>query len=204
MNLQENIFKEFKENKAKQSEEVKVEETKEIVSKKKKRKKKKKIQTEMTTPALSEPIKTDLELFKEKLMENPNAKDFMEVLLPQYQASGFTDITIDGYVSLKMKHPKLRAFILNPSTEDLRIGKPGDIYFLKPLSIPEHTEFHTTVGPQNQYLNEFMDFCMEKCIVYPTMSKEDVELLTTGKKMSIYGTIMDISDLNKTFNIVEV
>ncbi|MDK4523168.1 hypothetical protein [Fusobacterium necrophorum] len=208
--LKDKIFKEFQEN-LKKEEEV-VEKTKNteigIVKKKKKKKKKKKNEKTATEasllPATNEFETPEFLSFKSKLLENQAAKDFIQVLLPNYVKNGFTDISVNKYVSMKMKFPKLNAFILNPSFEDITIGKPGEIFFIKPLDLSEYKEFNLNIGKREEKIDEFMHFCLEKCIVYPEISLHEIVEMTTGKKMAIHGTIMNISDLNKTYNVIEV
>lgn len=211
MDLKDQIFKEFKEQQSQKkdvqepaSDLVVVEEPNKSFKKKKNKKRKKEKKVESSTPALNEFESKEFIEFKKSLLENDIAKDFIQVLLPNYIQSGFTDISINKYVSLKMKHKRLNAFILNPSFEDVSVGKPGEIYFVRPLEMQEYREFLLNVGPKDEHLDEFIDFCLEHCIVYPTLEKKQVEDLSTGKRMSIHGTIMNISDLNKTFNVIEV
>lgn len=210
MDLKDKIFKEFQEN-LKKEEEAETPKNAEILGNKKKKKKRKRKKSEKIEPmeTIPSPATKEFETpefleFKTKLLENEAAKDFIQVLLPNYVKNGFTDISVNKYVSMKMKYPKLNAFILNPSFEDITIGKPGEIFFIKPLDLAEYKEFNLTIGKREEKIDEFLHFCLEKCIVYPEISLNDIAEMTTGKKMAIHGTIMNISDLNKTYNVIEV
>ena len=142
--------------------------------------------------------------FKEELLNNPDKRKFLIEHLPNLRANGYTKITNDEFIELKMNNPQLKAFIVDPNYDEITLGKSGTAYFIRPLYKEEYQEFLETVGDYTDNLKEFQEFCLTRCVLNPKLSVEEIIKMPAGRSLSMYHIIKEMSDLNKKFQIVEV
>ena len=53
--------------------------------------------------------------FKESILSDPNKRMFLIEQLPALRSNGYTKITNDEFLELKMNHPQLKAFVVDPN-----------------------------------------------------------------------------------------
>ncbi|WP_339061455.1 hypothetical protein [Fusobacterium polymorphum] len=149
-------------------------------------------------------LSTDFLSFKEDFLKNEKKRDFLTNALTIYRSKGFTDIDNDKYLELKMKNPSLVAFVMEASFDEIQTGITGHVYFIKPLYQDEYREFKANYGDEQQFPNEFLDFTLKKCVLYPEITDEEIKKLPAGRAIAMCHTIKVMSDLTKKFQIIEV
>lgn len=149
-------------------------------------------------------LSTDFLSFKEDFLKDEKKRDFLTNALTVYRSKGFTDIDNDKYLELKMKNPSLTAFVMEASFDEIQTGITGHVYFIKPLYQDEYREFKANYGDEQKFPNEFLDFTLKKCILYPEITDEEIKRLPAGRAIAMCHTIKVMSDLTKKFKIIEV
>jgi hypothetical protein len=142
--------------------------------------------------------------FKESLLEDPVKRKFLIEQLPNLRSSSYTTITNDEFVELKMNHPQLKAFVVDPNYDEITLGKSGSCYFIRPIYKEEYQEFLKDVGDYSTHVEEFQLFCLLKCVMFPKLTEEEIIKMPAGRSLSMYHIIKEMSDLNKKFQIIEV
>lgn len=142
--------------------------------------------------------------FKESILNDPNKRKFLIEQLPSLRSGGYTQLTNDEFLELKMNHPQLKAFVVDPSYDELSLGKSGTCYFIRPLYKEEYQEFLTTVGDYSSNVKEFQVFCLVTCVMHPKLEPDEIVKMPAGRSLSMYHIIKEMSDLNKKFQIIEV
>lgn len=169
---------------------------------KKKYKKFKKAITTKETPTIE--IKDDEFLrFKEEYLKDKTILEFIEYL-ESSKKRGDEVFEVDFMIKEKMKHPKIRVMIIEPSADDLALGKGNRFLLVKPIYQNEYMEFVKTFGPRESNPGKFMEFSILNGVIFPSISEEEVKKLPTGTALTIYRTITDISDFNKQIKILEM
>jgi hypothetical protein len=149
-------------------------------------------------------LSTDFLSFKEDFLKDEKKRDFLTNALTVYRSKGFTDIDNDKYLELKMKNPSLVAFVMEASFDEIQTGITGHVYFIKPLYQDEYREFKANYGDEQNFSNEFLDFTLKKCILYPEITDEEIKRLPAGRAIAMCHTVKVMSDLTKKFQIIEV
>lgn len=139
--------------------------------------------------------------FKEEYSSVERNRKFLEFLADSTEAGDETFSETD-FLREKMKHSNSRVIILEPSVDDIALKKGYKWYFIKPLYVDEYMEFVKDFGPRETKPKEFLKYCLEKCLLLPNL--KDEATLPSGTMLTIYRTILDISDFNKMYKIVEV
>ena len=142
--------------------------------------------------------------FKESLLEDPVKRKFLIEQLPNLRSSSYTTITNDEFIELKMNHPQLKAFVVDPNYDEITLGKSGSCYFIRPIYKEEYQEFLKNVGDYSTHVEEFQLFCLLKCVMFPKLTEEEIIKMPAGRSLSMYHIIKEMSDLNKKFQIIEV
>jgi|GEM_PF-1185234 hypothetical protein len=142
--------------------------------------------------------------FKESILSDPNKRMFLIEQLPALRSNGYTKITNDEFLELKMNHPQLKAFVVDPNYDEISLGKSGVCYFIRPLYKEEYQEFLQKVGDYTSNLKEFQLFCLMNCVMHPKLEEEEIIKMPAGRSLSMYHIIKEMSDLNKKFQILEV
>lgn len=142
--------------------------------------------------------------FKESLLEDPIKRKFLIEQLPNLRSSSYTTITNDEFIELKMNHPQLKAFVVDPNYDEITLGKSGSCYFIRPIYKEEYQEFLKEVGDYSTHVEEFQLFCLLKCVMFPKLAEEEIIKMPAGRSLSMYHIIKEMSDLNKKFQIIEV
>lgn len=142
--------------------------------------------------------------FKESLLEDPVKRKFLIEQLPNLRSSSYTTITNDEFIELKMNHPQLKAFVVDPNYDEITLGKSGSCYFIRPIYKEEYQEFLKEVGDYSTHVEEFQLFCLLKCVMFPKLTEEEIIKMPAGRSLSMYHIIKEMSDLNKKFQIIEV
>lgn len=147
---------------------------------------------------------TEFLVFKESLLEDPVKRKFLIEQLPNLRSSSYTTITNDEFIELKMNHPQLKAFVVDPNYDEITLGKSGSCYFIRPIYKEEYQEFLKEVGDYSTHVEEFQLFCLLKCVMFPKLTEEEIIKMPAGRSLSMYHIIKEMSDLNKKFQIIEV
>ena len=142
--------------------------------------------------------------FKKSVLDNVVDRDFLVNVLPQYRSRGFTDISNDKYLALKMKNKSLKAFVMDASFDEVQNGINGNIYFIKPLYQNEYRDFKLEYEDENLHQTEFLEYTLKHCILYPEDAKNNIEQMPAGRSIAMFHIIKEMSDLNKKFQIIEV
>lgn len=137
--------------------------------------------------------------FKEEYTSVEKNRKFLEFLSESTEAGDETFSEID-FLRERMKHSNSRVLVLEPSVDDIALKKGYKWYFIRPLYINEYMEFVKDFGPRETKPKEFLNFCISKCLLLPNKKID----LPSGTMLTIYRTILDISDFNKMYKIVEV
>ncbi|MGL4449613.1 MAG: hypothetical protein ACRCTZ_00305 [Sarcina sp.] len=141
--------------------------------------------------------------FKEKYMEDEKNREFLRFReVAKMQGDDVFD-EID-FLSTRMKHTASRVLILEPSIDDLALKKGQKWFLIKSVYTDEYMQFVKEFGPRETKPKEFMEFAIKKCVLLPKMSEKELLSIPAGTLLTIYRTILDISDFNKMYKIVEV
>lgn len=211
----EAIFQEFKKNK--ETKEVKQEtvinEEPEVIkgenkttpvfknNKNKKRKNKKNKTSDFIK--VVEKTENKYEEWKKDFLSKDVNKEFIS-LLEFYRTKNFNIFSDEEFLQAKFKHPLSRTVILDPTLNDINAGKGGDAYIIKPLYMNEYNYFIRNVGPRDEKPEEFIQYAIEKCVLYPEMTKEKLDIIGAGSVIALYKYILEFSDLTKTIRVLEV
>lgn len=146
---------------------------------------------------------TKLLLFKEKFCEDETSREFLSLL---DSANNSNDIayTEEEFLEARMEHETARAVILDPSVDDIALGIGYKWFLVRPLYVDEYMEFVRNFGPRETKPKEFLEFCFQKCFLLPKMTDEQKAEVPSGTMLTLYRTILDISDFNKKYRIIEV
>lgn len=201
----------IKENEVEKLEEPKVEEEKISISKKK-RKNRNRNRNRNKKPVSNNPIVevqklTDMSpeilAFKEKYTEDLKNREFLE-FRDKSELLGDEVFSETDFLETRMKHTTSRVVILEPSIDDLILKKGQKWFLLKSVYTKEYMEFVKEFGPRETKPKEFMEFALKKCVLLPKFEENEVLSLPAGTLLTLYRTILDISDFNKMYKIVEV
>lgn len=182
-------------------------------NKKKKKKKNRKPQINESTELkenLTEEQKNKIiqdkkfEKFSEEFQKDPVKNGFLVNTLSDLRSRGYTDITNETYLLMKMQHPALKAIIIHPDYDDLQENRTGCVYFVKPMYIEEENEYLSTYPDRRVNPEIYVKYALTKCIVHPRITEEEVYTIPAGRGLVIFNTIKNISDLTKKFEIVEI
>ncbi|MGL5712417.1 MAG: hypothetical protein ACRCX2_05305 [Paraclostridium sp.] len=148
-------------------------------------------------------IKASISKFKEKYITNETNKEFLN-LLESANNSNDEAFTEEDFLEAKMQNTSARVVVLDPSTDDLSLGKGYKWFLVRPLFVNEYMDFIKKFGPRENNPQEFLEFCFKKCLILPKMKDEEKDDIPSGTILTLYRTILDISDFNKKYRIIEV
>lgn len=209
----EAIFQEFKKNKEikevtqeiKQDIENSIKEETKIPVVKNNRNKKRKNRKNKTANLIKVVEKTEdkYEEWKKDFLSKDVNKEFIS-LLEFYRTKNFNIFSDEEFLQAKFTHPLSRTVILDPTLNDINAGKGGDAYIIKPLYMNEYNHFIRNIGPRDEYPEEFIQYAIEKCVLYPIITKEKLDIIGAGSVIALYKYILEFSDLTKTIRVLEV
>lgn len=141
--------------------------------------------------------------FREKYMEDEKNREFLSF---RERAKIQGDEVFEEYEFLetRMKHTASRVLILEPSIDDIALRKGQKWFLIKSVYTDEYMQFVKEFGPRETKPREFMEFALKKCVLLPAMSEKELLSIPAGTLLTLYRTILDISDFNKMYKIVEV
>ncbi|MGL5712365.1 MAG: hypothetical protein ACRCX2_05045 [Paraclostridium sp.] len=141
--------------------------------------------------------------FKEKFTSEEVNRDFLELL---EKANTTNDIAYSemDFLEARMEHETARVVILDPSVDDIALGIGYKWFLVRPLYVNEYMEFVSEFGPRETKPKEFLEFCFKKCFLLPKMTDQQKADVPSGTMLTLYRTILDISDFNKKYRIIEV
>lgn len=209
------IFDEFKKNKEaeKVNEEVKNTEVETLTkdteiqkvpkTKKNNKNKKRYNKNKNKNKTNSNEHKSPFELWKENFLKEQINQEFLSTL-EFYRKRNFNLFSNDEYFEIKYNNPKARCVIVDPTNTDLNIGKGGDFYLIKGLTIFEYEKFIKEIGARDEHPEEFLRYTLENAVLYPSFKDIDLKEIGAGTIMTLYKNILDYSDLTKTVRIFEV
>lgn len=203
------IFNEFKKKKQEESLEINNENAvKEVVSVpelpkiKNKNKRKNKKRNKIEIKKVIEENST-FDKWKTQFLSNELNQEFMKTF-EFYRANNFSIFSDEEFLENKFKHPLAKTIILDPNFSELNAGKGGDAYLIKPMYTDEYNWFLKNVGTRNDKPEEFLDYCLDKCILFPRYKKEEFDKRGVGTILALYKYILETSDLTKTIRVLEV
>jgi hypothetical protein len=208
------LIEELKSKKAEIIEKVeeKVEEVKEEKTTKRRRSKKKVLEEvvkeeEKTEEATEEvqivAVDPEFEAFKEKFLNSSEGEDLKELI--EFQQEIGNDIfDLDFYLHHRYQDPRITGITIDPSADDIIRGGHYKFYLFKPMYNKEYVQFIKDYGSRESHPEEFMTRMFETCLLFPKLTKDQIEKLPIGTALSIYRSMLDISDFNKTFRVFEV
>lgn len=156
-------------------------------------------------PNISNDILDEYSKFKNEFLSNQVVKDFM-TSLDLYRERGFNMFDDnETFIKAKYEHPNCRAVIVEPSLADITVGKGGNVYIVKPMYQKEYMNFQKIIGDRATHNEEFITYSLMQCTLYPeNLTESDIEKIGAGTIITLYNTISNLSDFNKSFTVVEV
>lgn len=217
------LFDEFKKNKQKQAEATQQEVSEELD----------KFEEELDTDEVEEAVEVqdDAKIeeateVKDEVLEtempniiysNPKFKEFKAEFLKeeknktlitffdQMREDGAKIFENDFFIYQKMIDKHLKVILLEPSVDDIALGKKNRFFLVRPIYPNEYQSFITQFQSKEKYPDEYMKFIIETGVVYPTDIQEPYNLAyTSGEALTLFDTIINISDLNKRYRVIEV
>ncbi|MGL4998591.1 MAG: hypothetical protein ACRC5T_06430 [Cetobacterium sp.] len=176
---------------------------------KRKRKRKKKTTSEKFEGEFleknEEVIETDeeFEIYKSKMMEDERFQDLSDYIIAE-KMSGSEIFTMEEYLRFRKEHDIIKIVAIEPTDSEKERGSISKFYIVKPLYPEEYTKFTREVGPRNLYPDKFRKFTLEKGVLHFGSAEKDLTKLSSGATFTLYHTIIDISDLNKSVKVFEV
>lgn len=144
-----------------------------------------------------------IRLFREKYIEREVNKEFLN-LLELANSTNDEAFPEKDFLEAKIINASSRVVVLDPSTDDLALGKGYKWFLVRPLYVTEYMDFVKKFGPRESKPQEFLEFCFKKCLILPKMDDKQKEEIPSGTILTLYRTILDISDFNKKYRIIEV
>ncbi|MGL5717433.1 MAG: hypothetical protein ACRCX2_30750 [Paraclostridium sp.] len=141
--------------------------------------------------------------FKNKYIESEINKEFLD-MLESANSSNDEAFSEDEFLEAKMNNSSARVVILDPSVDDISLGKGYKWFVVRPLFVNEYMDFIKKFGPRETKPQEFLEYCFKKCLILPKMTDEQKDDVPSGTILTLYRTILDISDFNKNYRIIEV
>ncbi|MGL5716483.1 MAG: hypothetical protein ACRCXX_14200 [Cetobacterium sp.] len=141
--------------------------------------------------------------FKEKYMEDEKNREFLR-FMNAAKIQGDEVFDEMEFFSVRMNHSASRVLILEPSIDDLALKKGQKWFLIKSINTDEYMQFVREFGPRETKPKEFMEFAIKKCVLLPKMDEKELLAIPAGTLLTIYRTVLDISDFNKMYKIVEV
>lgn len=150
-----------------------------------------------------EKINYKFEDWKKDFLSKDVNKEFLE-LIKFYQDKNFNIFSIDEFLKHKFNHPLAKAVILDPTINEINIGKGGNAYIIKPLYMNEYNNFVKTIGPRDENTEAFIQYSIENCVLFPKLTNEQIDKIGAGSILALYKYILEFSDLTKTIRVLEV
>lgn len=148
--------------------------------------------------------KTEYEKFKIKYKKTGAYKDLKSVIELEKGLGNNEIFTLEEFLLNKFKHKESKIIIIDPTLEEMKLGKKQSFKIVKPMYSSEYNEFIKTVGQRDYYPEEFMKYMLKNCILFPKVSLEEIETLSAGVANILYSTCLQISTFNSTYKILEV
>lgn len=150
-----------------------------------------------------EHIKTDFEKFKDEFFSKESVKEVIDYI-EFYKEEDPTIFDKETLAKLKFEHPGMKIVMIEPNDIQEELGIQAKFWIVKPLYKNEYTNFTKTFGHREQFPDEFIDYTVKNCVVFPVLKDNEFEKISSGSVITLHHTIMEISDLNKKFKIIEV
>ena len=176
---------------------------KEEIEKPKKKKNKKKVDIVPEEYKEVDKIKTDFENFKEDFFKKENIKSIISYI-ENYKEEDPDMFDSEILALCKYQHPGMKIVAIEPNEMQEELGVVTKFWIVKPLYRKEYTDFTKNYGHREEFPDEFVDFAIKKCLLHPILKDEEFNTLPSGTVITLHHTIMELSDLNKKFKIIEV
>lgn len=150
-----------------------------------------------------ENIETEFEKFKKEFLQKKSIKELADYL-DFYREEDPTVFDIDTIAKYKFEHPEIKIVSIEPNEMQEEHGILAKFWIVKPLYRKEYTNFTKLFGHREQFPDEFIDYTVRNCTLFPELSENEFTKLPSGTVITLHHTIMSISDLNKKFKIIEV
>lgn len=143
--------------------------------------------------------------FKEDFLNNDDNKQLI-IFLDIQRSKGIEIFSDDFYIYNKMLHNSLKLIILEPTLDDTILGKRESIFLVKQIYPKEYREFIQKYRSREANPDKFQDFILDKGVLYPEHKpEEDINnLYSSGEVISLFDVIINMSDLNKRYKVIEV
>ncbi|MGL5719150.1 hypothetical protein [Cetobacterium sp.] len=150
-----------------------------------------------------ENVETEFEKFKKHMLEKQSMKELIDYL-DFYRESDDTIFDTETLLQCKFLHPDIKIVSIEPNEIQEEHGILAKFWIVKPLYRKEYTDFTKLFGHRSEFPDEFIDYTVRNCVVYPKLEEEQFTKIPSGTVITLHHTIMSISDLNKKFKIIEV
>lgn len=141
--------------------------------------------------------------FKEKFLQEENVDILME-MFKQNRKNGVELFDDDFYIYHKMLDKKIRLVIIEPSNDDVMLNKKGQFFLVKPIYSKEYKEFVKKFGSRMTAPEEYEKFAIINGTLFPKITEQTFETITAGVVNSLFETIDNLSDFQKTYRVLEI
>jgi hypothetical protein len=141
--------------------------------------------------------------FKEKFLQEENVDILME-MFNQNRKNGAEIFDNDFYIYQKMLDKKIRLLIIEPSNDDVILNKKGQFFLVKPIYSKEYKSFVKEHGSRLTSPEEYEKFAVIHGTLFPKITEQTFETITAGVVNSLFETIDNLSDFQKTYRVMEI
>lgn len=142
-------------------------------------------------------------LFKEEYLKDEKVKTLM-LLFDKLRADGVEIFDNDFFIYQKMKDKNIKLVMLEPTYDDVMLNKKESIFLVKAIYPKEYQEYIKTYKSREADPIKFQEFVITKGVLFPVEKQDFNKTFTSGQVLSLYDTIINMSDLNKKYKIIEV
>lgn len=141
--------------------------------------------------------------FKEQFLKEENVDILME-MFKQNRKNGVALFDDDFYIYHKMLDKKIRLLIIEPSNDDVMLNKKGQFFLVKPIYSKEYKTFVKQFGSRISAPEEYEKFAIINGTLFPKITEQTFETITAGVVNSLFETIDNLSDFQKTYRVMEI
>ena len=141
--------------------------------------------------------------FKEEYTKDEKVKNLI-LLFDKLRSDGVNIFDNDFFIYQKMKDPNIKLVLLENSYDDIMLNKKENIFLVKAIYHNEYQEFIKEYKSREANPVKFMEFVIEHGVLFPIDKNDINKKFTSGEVLSLYDTIINMSDLNKRYRIIEV
>lgn len=141
--------------------------------------------------------------FKESFIKDEKVKNLL-LLFDKLRSDGVKIFDNDFFIYQKMKDENIKLILMEPTTDDIMLNKKESMFLVKAIYPTEYQEFIKEYKSREANPVKFLEFVISKGVLYPTIKDDLNKSFTSGEVLSLYDTIINMSDLNKRYRVIEV